>query len=409
MIKNILLNWKYKIMLIKNRIKILIIYFLGTVWIILWKIIKLLRWNKKYNNENFNKIIINRSDRLGDAIISKPFIKLLINFLEKERIWNNFEILASSYNSFILEDLGKGNVNILRIEKKIDYEMNILKQVLKSLKLFFKEIFNWKNDKTDKNNLFIDLVGDPYLLKEYRKNSINIWPNLFLNSIFLDYQLPVSYVYHRNNKNLIEQYIDLIEWYFNFNWKFRNYIYDNINEFIPETNLDKKENILIFVWTKKYRNMSIDKWKEIINDFSKRYPKKKIIVIDDNQNLLYGSLKKEKFNNNVEIKENRFNLTEFIEFAKWFELIIWIDGWWMNMIRNLTNSITIYTLWNEKVWRQFSGRNKYKTMKLNNNWFIDYVEVNWKKIQNYYKKWFFLPTYDVEIEKKYFDDLLIIF
>ena len=389
--------------MIRNKIKILIIYILWYIWIQLWLIIRFTKKQKKYDNQSFQEIIFNRSDRIWDAIISKNFIKLTINFLSKQKISSNFKILSSEYNSFIFKNDTSKNYNLEVINKNISDDYNIFSMLIKSLKFTFKNIFTSFSSKKEK--LFIDLVWDPYTIKKYKHNSIIIWPNLFLNNFLLDYSLKYSYVSSKS-LNLIESYINLIEWYFNFWWEFRKYIYKNIDIYIWEFNNNfNKKSILIFIWNKEFRNLSINKWKEIIDYISEKYKDYKIEVIDDNKNFLYKKIKNYNFNNNVRVGKNTLNLDEFRNYAKKFELLIWIDWGWFNFIRTIRNSITIYTLWNSKVWSIFSWENYYNSKKISKNHYICNTNINWKEYSYIYKESFFLPSYDISLWKKKNNDL----
>ena len=381
----------------KNKIKVLLVYFLWYIWLIIGNIIAFIRWNKKYNNKKIATIYFNRSDRIWDAVISKPFIELAIKFF-KENLWvKHFYILASTYNSFIFKDLKE--VKIIELNKNITDNYNPLVMALNSIRLLLKNLLRFNKKKQNNFELLIDLMGDPYTLSTYKQ--ISIGPNLFLNNFLLKYSLKTTYV-SLKSKNLIESYIDLIEWYFNFNGKFRKYIYDNIGKFIS-TNSNNWRNILIFVWTKQYRNLSIKKWKELIKELSASV-KQDIYVVDDNSNQTYEKLKNISFPSNVRIIKNNFSLPEFKNFAKKFKLLIWVDGGGFNFIRNITNSVTIYTFWNPNVWSLFTWNCPKRKFNLKNNYYFVSTKCKENTFSYIYKKDFFLPSYDIPLWNNYFDD-----
>ena len=382
----------------KNKIKILLVYFLGYIWLIIGNIIAIIRWNKKYNNEKITTVYFNRSDRIWDAVISKPFIELAIKFF-KENLWaKRFYILASTYNSFIFKDLKE--IKVIELDKNITDNYSPLIMALNSIRLFLKNLLKFNKKKQNNSELLIDLMGDPYTLYNYKK--VAIGPNLFLNNFLLRYSLKTTYV-SLKSKNLIESYIDLIEWYFDLNGKFRKYIYSNIDKFVS-INSNHWKNVLIFVWTKQYRNLTIKKWKELINNLASSI-KEDIYIVDDNSNQTYERLKDTTFPSNVKLIKNNFTLNEFKDFAKNFQLLIWVDWGGFNFIRNITNSVTVYTFGNPNVWSLFVWNYSKEIFKLPNNYYF-VTSKCWENNYSYiFKKDFFLPSYDVPLWNNYFSDL----
>lgn len=187
---------------------------------------------------NLRTIYLNRSDRIGDAIISKPFIKLLIKWLRSNDCQAEIVIIASRYNRPILSELENLSDNIrITEEDKIDmYESKLYRMIWKHVNFLYKTLmFRWshKMAQNDEPALFFDMGGGDFnTILKYKElyNPIIIGPNIFWGSHILDIALEHSYV-HYSNVNLIESYIELIEKVFATNGIFRNFIYDELSEF----------------------------------------------------------------------------------------------------------------------------------------------------------------------------------
>ena len=390
-------------------IKIILLRIARYIAVMIWNIIRFFRWNKNIDLKDIKKIIFNRKDRIWDAVVTKPFIILFSKYLKEDLKLNiEIEVECSKYNEFVFKEWNwEKYYNLISSKEDIS---NTWINILWILKQQFTNFFNSNSKKNKiKDVMYIELVWNPSHIAQ-KKNNLNyyfIWPNLFLNNILLDYSLPKNYV-SWVKINLVQSYINLISRCFNLN-DFEKYINDNIEEFFWDYNYSNDKSwILVSIWNKEYRNLDIKVWVELIKDLSKKHPNKEIKVIDDNTNILYQKLKLiTDFQKNVKIIENKFSLNEFKDYAKNFELLIWIDGWGFNYIRTCTNSITVYTIWNHNVWSIFTWNNKYKKTDLWNNWIMKKCSIDWKVFWYIYKESIALPTYDQHITKSLFDNLII--
>jgi len=393
----------------KIYLKILFLNFALFMYLWLWKIIKLFRWNKNIDLKNIKKIIFNRKDRIWDAVIAKPFIILFSKYIKEElKLDIEIEVECSKYNEFIFNDKNNNQYyNLKPIDTElITYWIKILPLIKYFLGcLYIQTIFKRKKINKNKkcNSVYVDLVWDykTLLNKMEDKNLWLIWPNLGLNNYLLDFSITNSYV-GQSNINLIESYINLIWQCFELR-DFRKYVYKNINSFFEDYNNWKKSGLLIFVWNKEYRNLSVYMRYKLILNISNILKDEKITVLDDNSNIIYNELKKYKFPDNVELLKNGMILDEVKELAKKFRLIIWIDGWWFNYIRTVTDSLEIFTLGNPNVRSIFIWDEKYKTQRF---WRYIYKEssLNWKFFGYVYKVSPILPSLDFSVPKNMFHD-----
>jgi len=338
------------------------------IWIWLGNIISFFKKRKKISIKNVHTIIFNRSDRIGDAIITRPFLELFKNFIKQYNAHVEIEILSSALNYSILKDIKWCKVIIKKhILKDSGW---ICKEILNQIKNLFTMIFtSWSQLKRTTDKIFIDLIWDVDMAREYFSLwCACLWANLYLNNFLLRYALPYHYRWPVI-KNLIDCYIDLIEGGFDFHWAFRSYVYDNIQAFYDIDERIPKKNIMIFVGNKKFKNLSISTWTVLVHHLSKHFPDQTICVIDDDTNNLYDELRQEKFTWNVQLIKNTFSLDQFRKFSSTFKFILWTDGWWMNFIRNMTNTLIIYSGWpeNYKVWSWFVWSDIMKWIDIKNN------------------------------------------
>ena len=193
---------------------------------------------KTVDLEKLKTFYLNRSDRIGDAIISKPFIKLLIEWLRAHGCTAEIIILASKYNRFLLQDLEDpgNNVRVVEEPKSIDdYESKLSRMILKHLNFLRKTLLfrsthgNHRDDRT----LFFDMGGgDLNTILKYKElhNTLVAGPNIFWGSHILDIALDHSYV-HYAKENLIESYIEVITKVFALDSSFRDFVCEHIGTF----------------------------------------------------------------------------------------------------------------------------------------------------------------------------------
>lgn len=334
--------------------------------------------------KNLKTLYLNRSDRIGDAIISKPFIDLLIRWLRDNGCRAEIIIIASQYNSFVLMGLQniENNIRIIEEQKNLDtYESKLWRMILKHANFLWRTLsFRWTHGKDrDENILFLDFTGGGDLLTilKYKElhNPVVAGPNIFWGSHILDIAIDHSYV-HYPHKNLIESYIEITEKVFVLDDTFRNFVYDNIGEFYDFDPRAEKSGICLFVGVKEFRNLPIPTWKHIIDEVAKAFNDEIITVLDDNTNLLYEAFLRESFPSNVKVEKNTYSLAEFTDRVRSFRFVAGIDGGGINMVRTLTNSCTIYTFALHDVWSCFPGRNKYQESSGKNGWTMGISTIN---------------------------------
>lgn len=342
--------------LILLRIASLIGVWLGTI------IIRMKR-PKTLDLRNIRTFHLNRSDRIGDAIISRPFIKLLIAYLRDHGCTADIVILTSRYNHFLLEELQdeKNKVYVREEPKEIsDYESKLSRMIRKHVNFLYKTLmFRWTHgNKRDETSLFFDMGGgDLITILKYKElhNSVIAGPNIFWGSHILDIALEHSYV-HYANQNLIESYMEIVTKIFGLDNSFRDFVCDHMEAFYEYDPDAKRSGICLFVGVKEFRNLPVTTWRRIIHEVAAAFPEEAVTVLDDNTNLLYGIFSQEKFPSNVRIGKNTYSLQEFVAYIARFAFVVGIDGGGINMVKSLTNSCFINTFAQPNVWSGFTGK-----------------------------------------------------
>ncbi|MDD5376611.1 MAG: hypothetical protein PHH16_00675 [Candidatus Gracilibacteria bacterium] len=362
--------------------------------------------------KNLETIYLNRSDRIGDAIISKPFIKLLIEWLRANGCSAEIVILASQYNRSILSSLEdiENNVRIISEEKPDFYESKLSRMISKHLNFLYQTlVFRWSHGNTrNEHALFFDMGGGDFTtILRYKElvNPLVIGPNVFWGSHILDIALEHSYV-HYSNVNLIESYIEIIEKAFGLRNGFRDFIYDHLAEFYHYDTHIPKSGICLFIGVKEFRNLPVATWRRIILETAEAFPDETIIVLDDHTNLLYDIFIQEKFPANVVIEKNTYSLQGFTERVAKCAFVAGIDGGGINMVKYHTNSCFINTFAQPNVWSCFIGRHVYQNISGADNWQSSVVEIPPHKqiIAHMYKESFWLPSFNIDGNREIFSD-----
>ncbi len=166
-------------------------YLIHLLWFLSMKIgqcIFLFKTKKIYKFDQLEEIVINRSDRIGDATMTKPLILLFIDYLQEEWYNGAFTVLTSSINKSVFQEFPwKVEVvdETLKIESSNIFEITAYK-IYQWVKSFWMCL---TQGKTIRRSLLIDLVGwwDMNVLHHYYKNGYTsmVSCNLSFSSILL--------------------------------------------------------------------------------------------------------------------------------------------------------------------------------------------------------------------------------
>ncbi len=308
--------------------------------------------------KNAKEIYFDRSDLIGDAIVTIPL------FFALKRMGLKFTILTSKYNDWVLNPFFK-----TRVVANYPERTPLRKALIDTL----KEIINSKFRPKKKKDCILFLLKQSTSAKLLRKFSQCYIVNCigkFLDYIYADYncnsklfnerhQLVESYLTPFNKlgiNNLIEEYPSELNQY--------------VNQVASKSAKDitKKagnDYIVMFIGNKLYRRLPPAIWAKWIREL-KDHPGK-IIVIDDSgesisilKKLVYKEqLKKIIWINKLEsLWDGMYIATR----AKW---VIGVDGGGFNFLQMPTNAIEIILYVNPYRWRPFSKNRCQELYKTN--------------------------------------------
>ena len=231
--------------------------------------------------------------------------------------------------------------------------------------------------------------------------SSNRWPFSILFNRTMKYRFAGS-----SDINLIESYILLIEEIFDLPG-FRQAIESRGDLFYPKGIPPIVRTLLIHVGVKEIRNFEPHIWKSLLEEISEKFSGYRIEVVDLSGSTVLSYLRHTRiWRPNVVFRELNFSLQEFMEYAKRFSLVIGIDGGGINMIRSLTNSLTIFTFWNAAVWSAYRIGKAVGHTKLGNGWILDKIHVREDRtMYTLRKKSFWLPSFQIPFRRSFVSDL----
>jgi len=336
-----------------------------------------------------SEILFNRTDRIGDAIVTLPF------FLALKNKGIKFKVLCSPYNKWVLEPF-------VEVEEIKDFKfsehsfLKLIKNIGTSLPYL---LIPTKHKKKGKNILFIDLKGDFYSSEKFKNYYQIHFKSFLLNLKYSDYVFDDFYVFG-SKMHLLEKYsmifdsldLDIKE----FPDELKEYISNNHNKEIDNLVNSLKDFIIIFVGNKEFRNLNIEQWKHLIENINY---KGNILIIDDPSQNYLKKLKSIIKKENVMFLEKAYDLWSLMYLAMHSKLVVGIDGGGFNFLQMPTNAFEIIFYTNEKVWRPFS-RNKYRVIRKYKNHVIEksITSQNLKKYI-YYVNWEYKVVYEVLQEK----------
>ncbi len=388
-------------------LKIILIHIAKFLSFYVWLFFRLFQ-EKHTDPFKFKKIIINRSDRIGDAIISRPLIRCFIEYMQKKWWKWEFEIISSGGNDSILRPLeALENVSVIKnSDASYDsYSRNPFTTMVKTFK--FIQTFHRNKRKWKKRVLFIDLLDSLTEFGEYKNIkgienafwvSANRW---FANPCF---DISYKYRYTRSGHQLNQNYIDSFQSIFGWT-DFDEFVYTKNAYFYPWEKNNSKE-ILLFLSVKSMRDIGASLWERMIRDLIK-YKELTVTVMDIEHTEIFKALEKRLSTNlkvNFIVKKMPFD--NFQKYASEFGCVIGIDGGGINLIRNLTNSLTIFTVGDYSVWSPYRLDRKIEKKSCGKNWeFVHFTNENKQSFAYIYKKSFWVPSFQLELPEKTWQSL----
>jgi len=298
-----------------------------------------------YNPAEIKTILIKRTDRIGDAVISLP---LLLELSKRFKA----TVLTSRYNDFFLKEFLETKIFT---EKPLSFTQSI-KIIINS---FFASRENEKNN-IPRYDLFLDLNGlrelDIFLkikranlCKYYASFNMGIWSRL------LDYTHP-RYPALFAKKHILDSYKELIKGALDIDMNFPDFI-DLSDKIKKSDSFSKKDFILINIsGIEKFRGPSPKVYAEIINKISFAG---EFVIMDELGRPHFEEFKKYIKRSNIIYLDGEFSLWELLHIASNSRLYIGSDSGISHLLQIPTNAILFFGNPAQEVWRPYS-RNPYK-------------------------------------------------
>ena len=440
----------------KLTIKLLTLHLFLRVGLFFGMLLSHLHHHEKVSLKDIKTIIINRSDRIGDAVLTLPLLEIFMSECRMQWYSGKFIILASKLNLFVLQPLEKYQwvtVELSDIDLP-EYVQGIGSLFAKIRDRVLKTFFVRTKNPKDTTTLLLDFManGDAAIPLSYRENGnpLIFGLNALTSTILYDRSLPRALVHH-SQFNLIETYVSLLEDAIIEMGSLRSHVYNTnfvsfyptIKEVYPElsqddfdinhhaledccewrwyyqklnknekkTALEKnkillqewkikkqgKESILIFLGAYSVRSLPVKTWKKMIRMIAQEFPHKTIILMDGPEDSILQEVWSDAFPKNVVSFWAIVPLKLFALVASKCGHVIGLDGGGINFVRRFTNSLSIFTFANPLVWQAFSGNKTRTIMKGMNGWSIGNFQPRdeWIMIGDMSRSHYLLPTFNI--------------
>lgn len=295
------------------------------------------------------KVLVNRSDQIGDAVVS---LKIISALAEK---FGEVSVVVSEKNKFVFQ--GEKKIKLVMEKGKPLYQRQSL---FSKIAYFFTEAlaspFRASGEKAPEYDLIIDLIGD-FSIKDRHPSRHIIGPNRGPFSLFYSCFYRTSFA--ASGMHLLDAYHEMISDCLGIKLALDD---------LPPADFSKKKKRRIFVFTGSTpdRNLSYEKWKEIIEAAAEVAP---CAVADDPAQLIMNQLKSDpgiKGSKRIELIFGGRELDELAKIANESSLLIALDGGGEHYLERYTNALVIYTCGLPAEWKPYS-LNPYKQILLEKN------------------------------------------
>lgn len=298
-----------------------------------------------YNPSEIKTILVKRTDRIGDAVVSLP---LLLELNKHFKI----TILTSRYNNFFLKKFFETEIFT---EKPLSFSQSV-KMLSNSLLASFQN----KENNTPRYDLFLDLSGlreldiflrikKDNLCKYYASFNMGVWNRM------LDYAYP-GYPVLFAKKHILDSCKELISGALNMDIDIPDFI-DLSDKMDNPDNFEGKDFILLNIsGIEKFRGPSPKIYAEIINavNFAGEF-----VIMDEPRRPHFEEFKKYIKNDNIIYLDREFSLWELLHIASNSRLYIGSDSGISHLLQIPTNAILFFGNPAQEVWRPYS-KNPYR-------------------------------------------------
>lgn len=445
-----------KVSHLKLTLKLLTLQLFLSIGLFTGRLLSYVHHHSKVSLKNIKTIIINRSDRIGDAVLTMPLLETFIDECRVQWYTGHFVILASKLNLFVLSPLEKYEwvtVELSDIDLP-EYVQGIGSLFRKIQDRVLRTFFVHTTHPKDTTTLLLDFManGDAAIPLSYRENGnpLIFGLNALTSTILYDRSLPRALVHH-SQSNLIETYVSLLEdsiqgmhdlrskvytthfeefypsietiypeiYQDNFDIQYHalheccewKWYYDRLNDTEKDEAMQKnsgiltdwksreqsKNTLLIFLGAYSTRSLPINTWQKIISSIAEEFPEKTVLLMDGPENSVLREVWMKEFPPNIVNFWAIVPLKVFALVASKCGHVIGLDGGGINFVRRFTNSLSIFTFANPLVWQAFSGHKNRTIMKGSDGWSIGnfHPKDEWITIGDMSRSHYLLPTFNI--------------
>ena len=298
-----------------------------------------------YNHAEIKTILVKRTDRIGDAVVSLP---LLLELNKHFKI----TILTSEYNNFFLKKLFETEIFT---EKPLSFNQSI--KMLSNSPL---TSFQNKKNNTPQYDLFLDLNGlreldiflkikNDNLCKYYIGFNLGIWNRI------LDYAHP-GYPVLFSNKHILDSCKELVSGALNIDIDIPDFT--NLSDKMENTHSFNEKNFILvnISGIDKFRGPSPKMHAEIINEINFDG---KLIIMDELGGPHFEEFKKYIRKSNIIYLDRELSLWELLYISSQSRLYLGSDSGISHLLQIPTNAVLFFGDGMQKVWRPYS-KNPYK-------------------------------------------------
>lgn len=307
----------------------------------------------KIDANQIKTILVNKSDRLGDGIISLPFLIALNNKFA-------VTVLTSKYNDVIFRDFLKTQIVV---DKPLTLT-EVIKVILRNL-ISFNYPFK-KNNVSAQYDLYIDLVGIRGLavfLKVKKENLCRhyIGFNMFIWSLLLDYAYRGSA--ELSKKHIMDVYSQMFYEGLGLDIDITDYIDLSSKLVRPEDlNLPGRYIFINISGYKKFRGPSAKMYAQLVNalNFSGDF-----VVMDELNQPNLEEFKRYVAKDNICYLEKNYSIWELLYISRNSLLYIGSDSGITHILQVPTNCVLFFATGTSTFWKPFS-KSLYQRKRIGN-------------------------------------------
>ena len=311
----------------------------------------LLYRNKKIDPAKIRRVLVNRSDRLGDAIISLPFLLELQKYFE-------VTVLTSAYNDALLKPFLTTHIVIKKPPTLKEFSAAIFKN------LFSLNFPRGQRKHKPPFDLYLDLIGIRGLsvflkIKKEGLSKYYVGYNIFLWSWLLDFAYQGSL--ELSGKNIVEGSRELLKESLGIQLDIPDYVDLSPLVTIPsDLTLPPSFILCNIAGFDRFRGPSLEMYAQLLESLPSDIP---IVVMDEPAQPHLKEFKRLSKRAGLIYLQRDYSINELLFIAKHSLLYLGSDSGISHILENPTHCIIFFGTEKPSAWKPFS-KNPYTRKKI---------------------------------------------